>query len=74
MTTLEQIRTALTEALKQRTVTQAELAEKVSVTQSMISHYVSGRKIPALDTLSRLCTVLDLDANKILCVERPKQY
>ena len=74
MTTLEQIRTALTEALKQRTVTQAELAEKVSVTQSMISHYVSGRKIPALDTLSRLCTVLDLDANEILCVERPKQY
>ena len=74
MTTLKQIRTALTEALKQRTVTQAELAEKVSVTQSMISHYVSGRKMPALDTLSRLCTVLDLDANEILCVERPKQY
>ncbi len=74
MTTLEQIRTALTEALKQRTVTQAELAEKVGVTQSMISHYVSGRKMPAPDTLSRLCTVLDLDANEILCVERPKQY
>ena len=74
MTTMEQIRLALTEALRQRTFTQAELAEKIGVTQSMISHYASGRKMPALDTLSRLCSVLDLDANEILCVERPKQY
>ena len=74
MTTIEQIRNALTQALKERNLTQAELADKIGVTQSMISHYASGRKMPALDTLSRLCTVLDLDANEILCVERPKQY
>ena len=74
MTTMEQIRNALTEALKQHSFTQAELAEKIGVTQSMISHYVSGRKMPALDTLSRLCAVLDLDANEILCVKRPKMY
>lgn len=70
MTTIIQIQRALADALKQRTITQAELAEKIGVSQSMISHYVSGRKLPALDTLSRLCTVLDLDANDILCVER----
>ena len=40
----------------------------------MISHYASGRKLSALDTLSRLCPVLDLDANEILCVKKPKQY
>ena len=75
MTTMEQIRKALTEALKRRpSLTQAELAEKVGVTQSMISHYASARKMPALATLSRLCTVLDLDANEILCVEKPKEY
>ncbi|MBQ7948163.1 MAG: helix-turn-helix transcriptional regulator [Clostridia bacterium] len=74
MTTIEDIRNALTEALKQHNFTQSELANKIGVTQSMISHYASGRKMPALDTLSRLCTVLDLDANEILCVERPKQY
>ena len=33
-----------------------------------------GRKLPALDTLSKLCSVLDLDANEILCVEREKEY
>ena len=74
MTTMEQIKSALIEALKQSNVKQEELAKKIGVSQSMISHYVSGRKMPALDTLSRLCSVLDLDANEILCVERPKEY
>jgi transcriptional regulator with XRE-family HTH domain len=74
MTTIIEIQNALIEALKQQTFTQAELAEKIGVTQSMISHYISGRKLPALDTLSRICSVLDLDANEILCVERPKIF
>lgn len=74
MTTMEQIRNALIEALKQSNIKQEDLAKKIGVSQSMISHYVSGRKMPALDTLSRLCTVLDLDANDILCVERMEQF
>ena len=74
MTTLEQISAALAEALKQRTMTQEELAKQIGVGQSMISHYISGRHMPALDTLSRICSVLDLDANEILCVERKKEY
>ena len=72
MVTLENIQHELSEALKQRTITQEELAKQIGVNQSMISHYVTGRCMPALDTLSRICTVLDLDANEILCVERPK--
>ena len=74
MTTLDQIRFALADALKERTITQEELAKQIGVGQSMISHYISGRHMPALDTLSRICTVLDLDANEILCVERRKDY
>ncbi len=70
MVTLENIQTALAEALKQRTITQEELARKIGVNQSMISHYITGRSMPALDTFSRICSVLDLDANEILCVER----
>ena len=70
MVTLENIEKALAEALQQRTITQQELADKIGVNQSMISHYITGRSMPALDTLSRICTVLDLDANEILCVER----
>lgn len=70
MVTLENIQIALAEALKQRTITQEELARKIGVNQSMISHYITGRSMPALDTFSRICSVLDLDANEILCVER----
>ncbi len=70
MVTLEHIQTALADALKQRTITQEELAKKIGVNQSMISHYITGRSMPALDTLSRICSVLDLDANEILCIER----
>lgn len=74
MTTIQQIQQALMEALQQSGIKQADLAKKIGVTQSMISHYANGRKLPALDTLSRICTVLDLDANELLCVERPKQF
>ena len=74
MVTLEKIQNALAEALKQRTITQEELAKRIGVNQSMISHYITGRSMPALDTLSRICTELDLDANEILCVERPTNY
>ena len=70
MVTLDKIQKALAEALKQRTITQEELARKIGVNQSMVSHYITGRSMPALVTLSRICTVLDLDANEILCVER----
>ena len=73
MVNLENIQAALAEALKQRTITQEELAKRIGVNQSMISHYITGRSMPALDTLSRICTELDLDANEILCVER-KSY
>ena len=72
MITLEHIQKALAEALRQMTITQEELAKQIGVNQSMISHYITGRSMPALDTLSRICTVLDLDANEILCVEKPK--
>ena len=70
MVTLQNIQEALAEALKQRNMTQEELAKRIGVNQSMISHYITGRSMPALDTLSRICTELDLDANEILCVER----
>ena len=73
ITTIE-ISKKLSEAIKQSGLTQKEIAEAVGVRQQQISCYISGKTLPALDTLSRLCAVLDLDANEILCVERRKEY
>ena len=74
MTTIEEIQKSIATAIQQSGMKQADIARGIGVTQSMISNYIYRRKMPALDTLSRLCSVLDLDANEILCVERAKEY
>lgn len=74
MVTAEEISKKIAEAIRQSGITQQELASKIGVTQQQISSYLHGKNLPALDTLSRLCSVLDLDANEILCVEREKIY
>lgn len=69
MITLDLIKTKLAEAIKNSGLTQTELAQKLNIRQSNISHYIKGDKMPALDTLANLCVVLDLDANEILCIK-----
>lgn len=49
-------------------MTQTEIAEKLGIRQPTIGQYLSGRAMPALDTLTNLCRLLDLDANYILCI------
>ncbi|MBQ9482505.1 MAG: helix-turn-helix transcriptional regulator, partial [Clostridia bacterium] len=36
--------------------------KKIGVKQPTIGQYLSGRALPALDTLANLCIFLDLDA------------
>ena len=68
MILLHNIRTRLIEAIKQSGVKQLDLANMVGVSHQAISQYLSGQSMPALDTFAKLCAVLDLDANEILCV------
>lgn len=69
MITLEQIRERLKEAIKQSGLSQSEIARKINVHHSAIGQYLSGRSMPALDTLANLCKLLDVDTNYILCQE-----
>ena len=73
ITTLD-ISKKLAEAIKESGLSQTEIANQIGVRQQQISCYINGKTLPALDTLSRLCSLLDLDANEILCVEKPKNY
>ncbi len=68
MITSEQIRARLQEALRQRTVTQTELAAALGITQSTVAHYLRGDVLPALDTFANLCAALDADPAYILCL------
>lgn len=74
MVTTTDISKRLAEAIIQSGLTQTEIATKIGVRQQQISSYIKGKTLPALDTMSKLCSVLDLDANDVLCVERKKEY
>lgn len=68
MITKEDISKRLSEAITRSGLTRKEVAEKIGVSQPTVSHYVSGSKMPSLETFANLCRALDLDANDVLCV------
>ncbi len=67
MITLEQIRERLIQEIKVSGMSYTDIANKLNISRSSISHYVRGDILPALDTLANLCQILDLDADYILC-------
>ena len=69
MITLDKIQVKISEAIKRSGITQTEIANRLGVKHQQISCYIRGQKMPALDTFAKLCALLDLDANEILCVE-----
>jgi transcriptional regulator with XRE-family HTH domain len=73
MIKLEQIRIKLQNAIKQSGLTQTELARRLGVHYSVISQYLSGRSMPALDTFANLCAILELDVEDMLCISEYKE-
>ncbi|MCI8613211.1 MAG: helix-turn-helix transcriptional regulator [Clostridia bacterium] len=68
MITLQLIQQKISDAIKQSGKTQTDIAKLLDIKQPTVGQYISGRAMPSLDTLAKLCAVLDLDANDILCV------
>ena len=56
---------ALTRALTQRGITQADLARELGVTQPTISDYVNAKKSPSRKNLARVVGFLDLDPTEL---------
>lgn len=69
MITLNNIRQRLTESIKLSGMSQTELANKLNVKQQTISCYLSGKALPALDTLANLCKIIDVSPSYILCFD-----
>ena len=69
MVTLEQIQKNLAEAIRTSNITQSELARRLNISQSNISHYIKGNKMPSLDTLANICKIIDVSPAYILCYE-----
>ena len=70
MITIEKIQEQLAKAIQQSGMTQTEIASRLNVKPTQVCSYLHGRKMPALDTFAKLCAVLDVDANEILCVNQ----
>lgn len=68
MVTIEEIRKKLVEAIIQSGMKHSAIANALNISPTMISQYISGRAMPALDTFANLCKLLDVDTNDILCV------
>lgn len=66
---IDEIRERLSSEIKNSGKTQIAIAKELGLSQQMISCYVHCKKLPAIDTLSRLCKFLDIDANYILCLD-----
>ena len=69
MEKLEKIQKNITDAIKYSGMTQGELAKRIGVQRPQISKYIHGVIMPSYETFAKLCAVLDLDANEILCVD-----
>ena len=65
MTTGERIK----ELLKEKKLSQKELAERSLCTQAAMSHYIKGDRIPNSKTLANIATVLGTTSNYLLGLE-----
>ena len=55
---------------KESGIPQKEIARLIGVSAQTVSKYMKADIFPALDTLAKLCTVLDVSADYILGTER----
>jgi len=62
----EIIKTRLKEELEASKMSFTEIAKAVGVKVQMITQYRNSKKLPSIETLSKICEVLGADANYIL--------
>lgn len=59
----------ITGLLKKRGMTQKELAERIGVTEAVISRYISGDREPKPDALANMATALHTTSDFLLGIE-----
>lgn len=67
---LKDIQKRLRASIKQCGIEQKELARLIGVSPQTVSKYMCKDIFPALDTLAKLCQVMDVSADYILGLEK----
>ena len=66
----EKIGKFIAKCRKDRNITQAQLAEKLGVTNKSVSRWENGKNMPDYSILKELCNILDIDVNEFLSGEK----
>ena len=59
----------IAECRKKKNLTQAQLAEKLDITDRAISKWETGKAMPDSDIMLDLCDILGIEVNELLCGE-----
>jgi DNA-binding XRE family transcriptional regulator len=59
-------KTRLYKLMTHRGVTQAELADKIGTSQTMVSHYITGRSVPGVVAAAKIARVLGCSIEDLL--------
>ena len=60
----------ITECRKKKNLTQAQLAEKLNITDRAISKWETGKTMPDSSIMLDLCDILEISVNELLCGEK----
>ena len=60
----------IAECRKKKNLTQAQLAEKMNVTDRAISKWETGKAMPDSGIMPKLCNILGINVNELLCGEK----
>lgn len=66
MIKLEDIQKRLRDEIKNSSLTQKQIAEKLGINPSTVSKYIRLDKFPSLETFANLCQILDVSSDDIL--------
>ena len=66
---LKIIQERLRESIKQSNLQQKEIAKAIGVSAQTVSKYMKKDIFPALDTLAKLCVLIDVSADYILGIK-----
>jgi len=58
-------------AMKERHLTQADLAKKLGVSQNQVSQYLAG--VPRLDTFLKMADAIGINAAELLAPDQPRE-
>lgn len=65
---LAHIQARLRECIAESPYTQRQIAKAIGVSPQTVSKYMKQNIFPALDTLAKLCRILDVRADYVLCL------